>query len=437
VRNPVTAAVVAVFLAHGVAAQDPAPRPTAQCGDATECHQRALEAAERKDYETFHDLAWRTVQLGPKNDPSLLFLLARAQSLSGRPLDALVMLRRLAPTGVAAGALTSVEFERVRGLKGWPEVEALLGGAAASSAVSPPPTARPEAVPPAAPAPAPPPVVPAEARPAEPMTFAAASFKPAALAYDAVSRRYIISDTDVSRLAVIDEFSHQLATLASGKSAGFGVVTAIAIDPREGNLWVASVDGESGEDVPAVHKLQLISGRVLKKFSAAKPIAGRLADIAIGSDGALLAVQESGRIVRLPAGAASFEVAASIGGSVFTSIATSNQGGVYVARPDGLLRFRPSPSVEVRAAHGLDLTGLARIRWIHGSLVGLQRVPDGSYRAVRIHLSRDGRTATALDVLDESVRTPNPAAATVSGDAFYYLADTGGSETAIRRVIIK
>jgi hypothetical protein len=117
VSNPVTAEAVAVLLVCATIAQDPAVPSRAGCRDALDCGQRALDAAERKDYEAFHDFAWRAVQLGPKNDPSLLFMLARAQSLSGRPLVALVMLRRLATTGGAAAAVTSVEFERVRALR--------------------------------------------------------------------------------------------------------------------------------------------------------------------------------------------------------------------------------------------------------------------------------------------------------------------------------
>jgi hypothetical protein len=48
-----------------------------------ECRKLAPDAAA-PEYERFHDLAWRTLQTGPKNDPALMYLLARAQSLSGR-----------------------------------------------------------------------------------------------------------------------------------------------------------------------------------------------------------------------------------------------------------------------------------------------------------------------------------------------------------------
>ena len=95
-----------------------------ECREWKECQQQALAAAERQDYNAFHDLAWRTLQLGPKNDPANMTMLARAQSLSGRPGDALVMLQRLAAMGVVTDAATNNDFERVRALPGWAELEA-------------------------------------------------------------------------------------------------------------------------------------------------------------------------------------------------------------------------------------------------------------------------------------------------------------------------
>ena len=91
------------------------------CREWHECRQMALDAAERGEYERLHDLAWRAVQTGPRNDPALMYLLARAQSLSGRPGDALVMLQRLAALGVSTDAATNDDFRRVRSLPGWAE----------------------------------------------------------------------------------------------------------------------------------------------------------------------------------------------------------------------------------------------------------------------------------------------------------------------------
>ena len=95
-----------------------------ECRDASECRQLALEARSRDDFEAFHDLAWRALQKGGQNNPELMTLVARAQSLSGRPHDALVMLNRLADLKVVTDAATSDDFRRVRELPGWADLEA-------------------------------------------------------------------------------------------------------------------------------------------------------------------------------------------------------------------------------------------------------------------------------------------------------------------------
>src|SRR5688500_9738972 len=102
VRAPLLAivTVATITMAPSNVASSPATqRPAAECPAWQECRQLALDARARGEYERFHDLAWRTVQTGPANDAALMYLLARAQSLSGRPHDALVMLRRLADRG--------------------------------------------------------------------------------------------------------------------------------------------------------------------------------------------------------------------------------------------------------------------------------------------------------------------------------------------------
>src|SRR5436190_11941572 len=121
--------VLLASLAGRLAAVSPAVFQSARdfgCTEWRDCRQMALAAADRGDYETFHDLAWRAVQTGPPNDPALMYLLARAQALSGRPHDALIMLERLAEMGVPSDAATNEDFSRTRQLPGWPEVAARI-----------------------------------------------------------------------------------------------------------------------------------------------------------------------------------------------------------------------------------------------------------------------------------------------------------------------
>src|SRR3970040_2308865 len=125
------------------------------CTDWHACRDEAVAAGSREDYEACHDLAWRAVQKEPKNDPELMVLLARAQSLSGRPGDALVMLGRLADLGVPTDALTRDDFKTVRLIPGWPALEPRLAGKPAPpepvpvGAVREPPTPSPALSPPA------------------------------------------------------------------------------------------------------------------------------------------------------------------------------------------------------------------------------------------------------------------------------------------------
>ena len=123
--------VVALFLAL-----TSLQSPLSECATWQECRQLAEQAADARDYERFHDLAWRAVQKGPKNDPELMTLLARAQSLSGRPGDALVMLQRLAAMGTVTDAATSDDFRRVRALPAWAEAEPGIRETAARAAAA-------------------------------------------------------------------------------------------------------------------------------------------------------------------------------------------------------------------------------------------------------------------------------------------------------------
>ena len=91
---PLQYGLLAILLSIGPLAQAPSAAQRIECRNWRDCRQLALDALVSGDYERFHDLAWKTVQTGPPRDPELMFLLARAQSLSGRPHDALVMLGR-------------------------------------------------------------------------------------------------------------------------------------------------------------------------------------------------------------------------------------------------------------------------------------------------------------------------------------------------------
>ena len=77
------------------------------------------------------------MQKGRPNDPESMLLVARAQSLSGRPADALVMIRRLMAMGIELSIVNGDDFRRVRALPNWPEVEAAIAAGAATASPAP------------------------------------------------------------------------------------------------------------------------------------------------------------------------------------------------------------------------------------------------------------------------------------------------------------
>ncbi len=241
----------------------------ATCADVSTCRTAALEAQARKDYEAFHDLAWVAYRKGHPDDAELMLLLARAQSLSGRPSDALVMLQRILARGMATDAATSEDFARVRALPRWKEMtgqtDAASGTATTSATAKAPPVAEAPASAealagrPAGKSADKPSISPPAPRraPGGPLTFTTL-LTPSALAYDAVSRRYVIADRSARRVAIVDENTGQVSTLA-GTQAALGDIAGIAIDSQQGDLWVVSTTGAD----TMLHRLQLISGRVL------------------------------------------------------------------------------------------------------------------------------------------------------------------------------
>jgi hypothetical protein len=443
-----------------------AQRPAPACNEWQECRRLALEAREAEQYERFHDLAWRAVQTGAPNDPGLMYLLTRAQSLSGRPRDAVVMLRRLADRGIVTDAIKEADFDRARLLPEWPDLEQLMErvALASTSAVevatasppapsSPSPASAsmprpPSSASPAAPAttskpaatvagatPAPAATAAAasaavntlrfDPRPAEEVSrFSAAPFVASGLAYDAVSGRFLFGDAGGRRLIALGEGSTNAVDLVRAASAQFHDVTAFEIDVKRGDLWVASTapDGAAA----AIHRLQLISGRPMSLIESLSTFpATKLIDLAVEANGALLVLDAGApRIIRLEIGGKVLEDLASLDVPAPASIALAGDARVaYVAHRDGILRLdlQQRSTSSVTAPAGITLGGFERIRWHRSALVGVQTLPDGTRHLVRLQLNR-GRAVTDATIIGTPlVPEAGPTFATVLNDYAYYL----------------
>lgn len=278
---------------------------------------------------------------------------------------------------------------------------------------------------------------------AESLRFTSTPLAPAGLAYDAVSRRFIVGDREARRLTVVDEFSQHVANLASAQSAGFGNIAALEIDPRQGNLWVVSGgDGTLAADPPArttLHKLQLISGRVLESFGLSDRFASAaFVDVAAAGDSTVLVLDASGhRVFRLRPKSSDLEVVASLPDERPLSIAPAGDTLAYVSTDAGIavVDLVARTVTQVKSASRVNLAHVARLRWHKGSLIGIQQA-DGSYRAVRFTLDRAGRRVTAERILDAPLPSVAPTSATIAGGVLYYLASGEGSEMIIRKITL-
>jgi hypothetical protein len=396
------------------------------CADAPECRRAALDAIAQQDYERAHDLAWRAVQKGKPNDPDLMLVLARAMALSGRPGDALVMLGRAADRGPVPDVTTDPDFSSVRALSGWPDLEAKLTGAprapSAPSAPSAPAPSAPSA-----------PLAPSAPRDSpDALAFDAPNLNPFALAHDAVSRRFVLGDRRAHRLLVIDEVSHNVTTYVTAQTAGFyDDLTALTIDVPRGDLWVASARGEGRERASVVHKLQLISGRLLTEVRApdnAAPL--RIVSLAVMPDGTVYALDGAGeRLFRVRPGTRSLEQVMRLQGEGYAALAAAGDRALYAASHGQLVRIDPAARTLVTLKSAQPLGGFESLAWHNGVLVGVEHTGD-RFDVVRLKIDGNGTRIVSRQVVASS---SNATVGSLGGDSYYYLGEDG----TIRRVALR
>jgi hypothetical protein len=404
----------------------------------------ALAAADRGEYETFHDLAWRAVQTGPRNEPALMYLLARAQALSGRPHDALIMLQRLAGMGVASDAATNDDFVRTRELPGWPDLLARIEGL--SHPTSLPPTSSSTVIPAPAPIPAPipaPATSPSRTTPPSPPTpegsrFSTQGFTLGGLAYDAVSRRFLFGDRLGRKLVVVGEGTNHTVDFVRADSAGFGDIAAMEIDGKRGDLWVMSAGLANG--AAALHKIQLVSGRPLKSFPiAADPDAITPVDLAVTPAGVVVALDSAGhQLLVLRSKGTAVERVMRVNVTEPASLAAAGEEGIlYVASRDGVSRIdlRAQTATKVGAPRSVSLAHLERIRWRRQALIAIRADADGTRRIVRLTLNASGRAVTKATKIDSpALSVGGQTFVAISGDELVYLVNGEPTDFNIFRV---
>jgi len=249
---------------------------------------------------------------------------------------------------------------------------------------------------------------------------------PAGLAHDSVSGRFVIADRVHRKLVIVDERAHHLIDLVDGESAGFKDIAALVIDARRGDLWVVSGSEADGENVATtvLHRLQLVSGRPLASWPLPQSFgAARFGDVDVGDGDTVFVLDTVGkRIFRVTPKTGRFGSPLRLPFEGLTSLTIVGDDDAYVAHAAGIARVNlaDGATVPLRPARGIELKGFERIRGDRNGLVGIQRMPDGAHKAVRLRLAASGTRVMAADTI-ESTPIDDPTTVAVSDDSFYFI----------------
>ena len=237
------------------------------------------------------------------------------------------------------------------------------------------------------------------------------------------------------RLLVVGERSGRLASLA-GVDAGFGEVTAFEIDRAR------ATSGSSARrrlaSSSTLHKLQLISGRVLFSIrcrrTKARPLHRRRGDAAEHPRARRrrpsgLPRRQEGQDARVAARLAAPDVAQP-GASVRRrrAYAAYDRGLVRIDLATGTIDRRRARASERRSA------GLTWIRWHRGVARRDSEAADGSTGCVRIRLD-DAAGRPAPRVPRRAAVLAGPTSATIAGNVLHYLGQSpSGDELEVKKL---
>jgi hypothetical protein len=250
-----------------------------------------------------------------------------------------------------------------------------------------------------------------------------------AIAYDAVSQRFVVADESTNTLKIVSEASGHAVDLVSAGWAGNYQTTAIAIDPRRGDLWVAGVEGAQS----ALYRLQLVSGRRLETIVAPTDVgATSFAALSMSANSLFILDTAGRRVFSLAPGSQQLRVLASLPRDLDLLGLAETSTALYISHASGVMRIDISSHGQraLAAPKNTNVSGLHSLAWDDGVLYAVQQT-DGGVVTVRVRLNARGTAVVGV----ESVEVARSSAATLSGGVYHYLGDRpDGSGAAFRRL---
>jgi sugar lactone lactonase YvrE len=364
---------------------------------------------QQKDFERFHDLAWRAVQLGPPRHAHLLYLLARAQSLSGRPGDAILTLERLALMGVPTNARTEEHFRAARAHPRWTAVDALM--ARAGSLVESGEVA---------------------------FRVPERDLVPEALTYDEAGARFLMGSLYKRKIVQVRRDSGQSSDFIGADTAGLDGVLGLRIDRSRGILWVNSAalnemkeyDAKTQNGRSHLHGFDVRTGRLIASLAPKGAGPHLLNDLAISRRGDVYVTDSAaGTVLRVAAGTRVLEPFVTIGDGLYPNglALDAAERTLYVASIAGISRVDLATKrvTLVEPLGDIALGGIDGLYVYRGALIAVQNSLSGVSRVVQFTLDRSGRHVTGAHVLESNVPEYQiPTTGVLVGDDFYYIANS-------------
>ncbi len=358
----------------------------------------AIEAYRQKNAAVFLEMSAAASALRPQH-AGLLYNLAAAQTMNGRPADALATLRRIAEMGLTVAPNKDPDFAPLQGSAGYQDVLDAL--------------ARNEQP---------------AGRPAEAFTLRETGQIAEGIAYDAATDRQFVSSVRTKRIFAVSRRG-EATVFAELPMSVFGM----AIDPKRRLLWAAlaalpQTEGftEADRGKGAVAKIDLGTGRVLAILQPTDAGPHLFGDVAVAPDGEVFASNSAGAIYRVEDGRLE-----PFARGPFVSLQ-----GLSVA-PDGRLLYAADYS---KGLFAVDLATRDSYRLPVPSTVSLLGV-DGLYQAsrntliatqngttparvLRIALSPNGLGVASCDVLAANdPRMTDLTLGALHGQQFYFIAN--------------
>ena len=393
----VSVLVLSLVLAGPLGAQQPVPAE-----DPWAAWQRGLDALKKGEAALAASHLAAADAAMPRI-PDLLYTIARAQALAGRPEKALTALEQAVALGFGVGAETEPAFETIRGL---PRFGALLPRIADNSR--------------------------AVSRSRSAFTIAEPDLIPEGAAWDPKTRTLFVGSLHKAKVVAIGPDGKARDFVRPGQD-GLWQVLGMKVDAARSALWVCSAEGDAPGGNTArrsgLFRFDLETGRLTRKYPA--PAGGRhlFNDLVVTEAGEVyLTDSEEGSLYRLPAGGKALEVFVPGGTLGYPNGIALSAGErfLYVAHAPGIVVWNRTTGERfpLPAPDNVTLAGIDGLYFHRGSLVAVQNGVEPN-RVVAFPLSARLDRVTGCRVLERGNPLFDiPTTGAVAGDGFYFMANT-------------